>query len=271
MKIMLAMNARDELHILEWVIHHMRFGFDKILIWDHRSQTPISGLVPARESITIFRREEECVCKHDLMLESKAYAEHAEMDWMMYLDADEFLVLPPNLSIHGFIAEREQQADQIVLNWLLFGSSHHDRHPRGETILSTYVWSSTHFDQHVKSIVRVQSAIAPINPHVWRLKEGGRQMAMNEEPVSIETPYFHTNPMSLEENPAFVAHYLYQAYETYMDRKIRICRDDAPNSFRVMESSEIIHSRFNDQETTLVRDRYDQENRERMENGMSRS
>ena len=37
MKTILFTNARDEHHILEWVIHHLHLGFDSIYIIDHLS------------------------------------------------------------------------------------------------------------------------------------------------------------------------------------------------------------------------------------------
>lgn len=41
MKTIVFCNARDELHINEWIAHHILLGFDKIYIFDHLSTTPI--------------------------------------------------------------------------------------------------------------------------------------------------------------------------------------------------------------------------------------
>ena len=41
-KVCLFTNARDEKHIKEWAAHHLLIGFDKIIIFDHKSIIPLS-------------------------------------------------------------------------------------------------------------------------------------------------------------------------------------------------------------------------------------
>ncbi len=37
-------NARDEKNIKEWAAYHLLIGFDVIIIFDHKSKTPLSEL-----------------------------------------------------------------------------------------------------------------------------------------------------------------------------------------------------------------------------------
>ena len=40
-KIALFANVRDEKHIKEWAAHHLLIGFDIIVLFDHKSKTPL--------------------------------------------------------------------------------------------------------------------------------------------------------------------------------------------------------------------------------------
>ena len=45
LKIGLFINARDEDNLKEWVTHHLLLGFNKIIIFDHKSIIPIKSLL----------------------------------------------------------------------------------------------------------------------------------------------------------------------------------------------------------------------------------
>lgn len=265
-RILLITNARDESHILEWLVHHLRFDFAQILIWDHRSIHPILDAIGSKSQdprVKIVRREEEFVVKTRLMQESRDYALQNGFHWMLYLDADEFLCLSPGITLNSLLRGYGRSSGQILLNWLMFGSNHRDNEEPGGTILSMYDHSAPGFDQHVKTLVRCVDAIRPFNPHAWELRRGRHSIGTDRHRAS-NSPWFHPNALPIDQNPAFIAHYLYQSYDTYVSRKVMISRDDEPNSFRPHQSREEIHSQFNDCLTTLLRDRYDHENRAQM-------
>jgi hypothetical protein len=44
-KVMLFTNARNEIHIKEWAAHHLLIGFDKIIIFDHKSDIPLKTVL----------------------------------------------------------------------------------------------------------------------------------------------------------------------------------------------------------------------------------
>lgn len=104
MKTILFTNARDEDKILEWIVHHLNLGFDHIFIVDHKSIEPIDSklkIIP-RELITVSRNDGD-VFKNNLIINAHKYAKNNGYDWMLYLDADEFLVLNDDEDVKSFL------------------------------------------------------------------------------------------------------------------------------------------------------------------------
>ena len=64
---------------------------------------------------------------------------------------------------------------------------------------------------------------------------------------------FHNNIVPFTKSTAFVAHYIYQSEETYMQRKIRIPQDDTGTKRDVDKA---LHTRYNDCENHLMREKY---------------
>ena len=71
-KVALFTNARDELHIKEWVAHHLLIGFDQIIIFDHKSVTPLKNIFQHfNKHVTISRVDTDGPVKLQLMNNAK--------------------------------------------------------------------------------------------------------------------------------------------------------------------------------------------------------
>ena len=55
--VVLFTNARDEKNIKEWASHHLLIGFDKIIIFDHKSITPLKDVFLNFDNITFSKAE----------------------------------------------------------------------------------------------------------------------------------------------------------------------------------------------------------------------
>ena len=105
MKKILFCNARDEQHILEWIVHHLNLGFDHIYIFDHLSKIPISEIIKKTnisKFVTVSRIEDEILLKYKLVEKSYKIAKFI-YDWMIYLDCDEFLYFKNDNNIETFL------------------------------------------------------------------------------------------------------------------------------------------------------------------------
>lgn len=119
MKTILFTNARDEEKIFEWTVHHNNLGFTNIYIYDHLSIKPIEDIVKNVPNILVEPIETEEINKVILMKISYEFAKKNNYDWMLYLDADEFLILPKFENINSFLQNYENY-QQVGINWVFF-------------------------------------------------------------------------------------------------------------------------------------------------------
>lgn len=264
-------NVRDETHIIEWIAHHQNIGFTHIFIFDHLSKIPVESIVKHIPNVFVERINIELTdgvhLKQDLMQLALRYiAKPAGYEWMLYLDADEFLVLPKYDSIREFLGAYPN-AHQIGINWLCFGSNHMDSLENG-TILENFTKSDDCLNEHIKSFVRPEYAVNPYNPHVYTMKKWTLSCAIDRRKLNVNKPYFF--PWSEDAFPdvtivdAYVAHYSHQDYATYIKRKCDLPRDDTGEMREVLSRTEI-HAKHNSIENFVPRDLYNERNKELME------
>jgi len=244
MKVVLFTNARDEPHLREWAAHHLLLGFDAIVIYDHLSMRPLradfAGFDPR---VRVIPCTMSPPIKMPLMKMSALMAKQMGADWMLYLDADEFLVLNTTAAAPAFmrqgiwgvkrwlamIAGTSSDISQIAVNWLMYGTSGIKDElvfPR-DLILDRFVESDETLDQHVKCFVRPGAVADAVNPHFYVLRSGaGRSIgAVDGRPYVAP---FHTNVSNIPyyKAPAYIAHYVFQSEATYRKRKLALPRDD---------------------------------------------
>jgi len=252
MKTILFTNARDEDNILEWTAHHLNLGFDHIFIVDHKSIEPIKCKLKiiSNELITIIRIDDD-IYKNNLIIDAHNYAINNNYDWMIYLDADEFLILNEFQNVKEML-KRYSFADSIAINWLLFGTNHHKKEPTDGLIIENYTKSELTLNKHIKTFVRPSQVIDAPSPHWFFILDQTKMISINMKPMRHHQP-FNECDISYDKCSAFIAHYLFQSEETYINRKINLPRDDN-SEFRQMEEN--IHAKHNEIENLSVKNRY---------------
>ena len=236
-------NARDEKNIKEWAAHHLLIGFDIIIIFDHKSIIPLNEEFKNFDKrVIIIRKEIEGVIKVGLMNEAKSIAKKINLDWFIYLDADEFLILHKKFRGVKHFLNTYTYADQIGINWLMFGSNNLVDEPDG-LILENYKRSRLILDQHVKSFVRPNEIIKCIHPHFYNIRNINRNIGINFR--IMRTPLWkNITNIPYYNAPAYIAHYVYQSEETYKKRKVIL-----PSDFDGKKRRDIgkeIHKEYND-------------------------
>jgi hypothetical protein len=263
-KTIIFTNAREEKNILEWVIHHINMGFNHIYINDHKSIIPISNILKNIPShlITVNEINTNTIDKANLYYYANTFAKKNNYNWMLYLDADEFLVLNNDNCIDTFLKKYEIY-DQIVLNWLLFGSNSLDSE-NDNTILENYTKCENRLDRHTKTFLHISDKEIVIkNPHIYILENMSKSVTSDFEPLNIDEPWFFENKKKFFEVPAYVAHYYYQNYETYTKRKIMLPRDDN-NEYREKITREVFHTHYNDEINLYPMLKYNLKNKQLM-------
>ena len=246
--VLLACNARDEADIEEWVIYHRLKGFRRILIFDHRSKRKISTVLDNQYAgVDVIYVDDEFVVKHELMKRAMQYCTTNGIEFLFYIDADEFFYSNKFDTIQQLLQSMPGQ-NNILINWLVFGSNYHDHTPPG-LLLHNYTRSDPRLNNHVKSLVRVAQVNSCENAHFYYMKA---HVAGNGR-VSVLNPSLVVNPeegpfldevasMPFEAAHTFLAHFVLQSYERYLARKIRLPRDDMSGAYRDCDSNSTVHA-----------------------------
>lgn len=236
-------NARDEKNIKEWAAHHLLIGFDIIIIFDHKSINPLTSIFKDFDKrVKVIRVDlDEGNIKIKLMNDAKNIAKNLNLDWFIYLDADEFLILNNFFKGVKHFLNCYSYADSIGINWLMFGSNHYIEEPDG-LILENYNKSSELLDIHVKSFVRPNEIINTINPHYYNIKNPSKILGIN---FKVMNPPYYSNKINLKyyEVTAYIAHFVFQSEETYKRRKIDLSGDDGSVREDIGKN---IHKHYND-------------------------
>ena len=250
-------NARDEKNIKEWAAHHLLLGFTKIIIFDHKSQLPLSNV------FMNFDKRVEIVnvnylknpIKIKLMNVASEISRNLDMDWIIYLDADEFLMLNKKYVGVKHLLSEFNHADSLQINWLMFGSNYLEKEPDG-LIIDNYTRSNLYLNDHVKTFSRPNRIIDANNPHYYIMKNPNRIYGINNRIITKE---YHRNDIHLkfEKSPAYIAHYVNQSEETFIKRKINLPSDDR-GIMRDFDINQIknIHLQFNDVENNQLKIKY---------------
>ena len=159
-----------------------------------------------------------------LMNKAKEIAKKLNMDWFIYLDADEFLILNNMFKGVKHFLNTYSYGDSIGVNWLMFGSNNFVNEPSG-LLLENYTRSQDKIDQHVKSFVRPNEIKNCENPHFYNIRNPLRMLGIDFK--IMKKPYcFNNIDISFYKAPAYVAHYVYQSESSYKRRKIDLKGDD---------------------------------------------
>jgi hypothetical protein len=179
--------------------------------------------------------------KHHLMNFAPKIAKKNNLDWFIYLDADEFIILHNHFKGIKHFLKSYSYADSVGINWLMFGSNNFVNNPPG-TIIENYDKSCKYLDRHVKSFVRTSEVTHCLNPHFYYIRNMNKML--NVEYKIMKSPQcFSDSIIPYDKSPAYIAHYIYQSEETYFNRKVKLVGDDGiqrPNM------GKDIHKHYND-------------------------
>lgn len=89
--------------------------------------------------------------------------------WLAFLDTDEFLFVVNGHSLPNFLRQY-RRFPGVMVNWVMYGTSHVPRIPDGEKMLDHLVWRAPidyEPNKHFKSIVRPKEVKDCLNPHFF--------------------------------------------------------------------------------------------------------
>jgi len=185
---------------------------------------------------------------------------------MLYLDADEFLVINNDYITNvKKLLSYYSYAHSISCNWFLFGTNFHVKEPNG-LIIDNYTRSEPTLNEHLKSFIRPSEFVSP-DPHRSTIKNPNKAYHVNGKQLKDTKDInncFYQNPINFKKAQVFIAHYIIQSQETYSKRKLNNPRDDT-GTFRD-KNMESLHSLHNNIINTLVTKRYSEKIKKYLEN-----
>lgn len=242
MKATLLSSMRNEgPDILEWVAWHRVIGFDRIAVWTNDCTDGSDALLDALGGIgwvAHHRHHPAPGASVQGEVARHAYADPSLMgaDWLMWLDADEFLVVNAGAGLLPDLISVIGTADGMAINWRLFGDNGHDRSPDG---LVTEAFQRAaplkyRLNRSVKTLHRVDDRITGLFIHrpVWRDTPArpvsllsGAGLPLSQD--FILRPKENGNPQEMvdkgQQSWAFaqVNHYAVKALERVAAKKLR--------------------------------------------------
>lgn len=165
--------------IKEWLAFHWLVGFRKFYIYLHKcsdNSEEILKKLSKKLDIKILIVDPDLE-NPQLKCYEKTYEEFGnEVDWMAFLDGDEFLFPTSDQTIDVALKKfSDKNISALGVYWVCFGSSGHVKEPSG-LIIENYKYRAKdgyENNRHIKSIVKGrQKQISPMSPHFFQTPLG---------------------------------------------------------------------------------------------------
>lgn len=166
--------------IKEWVVFHYLIGFRKFYIFTHLCQDDTNEVLTELKKhfdIKLFPLGPD-LDKPQLKCYQYSYEKFGdEVDWMAFIDGDEFLFPTSDKSIETSLSEYlDKKISALGIYWSCFGSSGYNNEPAG-LIIENYRYRARdgyHNNRHIKSIVRggQGATVQPYSPHIFQAPLG---------------------------------------------------------------------------------------------------
>lgn len=249
-------------YIEEWLWFHHIQGVEKFFVYLNDCTDNTRDILERLSSylnITIHDWSGE---KQQLPAYNHSIKKHKrEVDWMAFIDIDEFLHSPENdlnlSAMVSFFSVEHPTAGVIMARWVLFGSNGHEKCEPG-LVIERFTRRADGADKHCKSIVRMQAVVSTgWESHTFKLKDEFK--VIDEYEQVYEGPYAVTEPKT----PYLfrINHYHTKSAEEYK-AKCAKGRSDIGTG-RVFEVEFAPHDR-NEVEDTHLRDTYGERIKELM-------
>jgi len=165
--------------VLEWALYHRILGFDHILVYTNDCTDGSDTLLDAiaAQGWLTHRRHAPPpgVSPQDAVAaQAKADPALAGADWLMWLDADEFLLVHAGNGRVADLIPAGRGAEALALSWRNFGDGGHDRTPDG-LVIENFVHGmalENPQSRSVKTLFRLTPRIAEFAIHRPIFTEG---------------------------------------------------------------------------------------------------
>jgi len=255
--------VRDEDRIiLDWLVHHLLIGVDKIVVYDDCSVLPIEQKLSSlpdtlRRRIEVIRFPSDLYLDPSKLVGSQVYDESVlrnwgaskqfytynhflktrgkTTDWVAFIDGDEFLWPGAHGSLPALLDRLEAaQAESVILNMSLYGHNY-KLLPFSESPLLRNIRRMRKLWGHGKLLVRPKVIEAVNNPHYPLLRSSKRPVDVSyteQDGEFFETSHIHDGSVDLDVIPHIKHYFDYDALSSIRRRlRTRISGFEEPFSY----------------------------------------
>lgn len=163
-----AIMKNEGAYLKEWLDYHILVGVDKFYLYDNGSTDNTTEILKPYIKKGIVDYKYWPGKAQQMLTYQDSINKHAkDTRWMAIIDLDEFLVPVNHDTVSEFLYTLPQNFAQLVITWIIYGSSGHIHKPDGLVIENF----KKHADKTwgVKSIVNPRLVYALTNPHVHKV------------------------------------------------------------------------------------------------------
>jgi len=200
----ICMAVKDQaLDLPEFFIHHYHhIGIRRFYVMDDGSQPPLSSIpdygIP-RTALTFDYQDPNARSpghSQQLRIYERCLEKYGEKHtWMAFIDSDEFFETPGNETLRQILTKLDAnpKVGALGVNWQMHTSSGLLKRPKSARKSFVHcLWDDPENggvnsnNTHVKSIVKIEKALRPHNPHLWVLKDGAQTVGENNDAIVSE-------------------------------------------------------------------------------------
>ena len=170
-----AMARNEAPYLLEWIAYHKILGFGQITIYDNCSNDASARILHALSKAGVINAVH---WKDRHRKQARSYEQAARrlrpfVEWCLYTDMDEFLVLEPGLRLDDIVPS-EADVVAVLFCWRMFSSS--SRRNRSTRLVMEQFTKASPKDSHVvKSLVRI-GALRRMTVHMPKVGDRERMV-----------------------------------------------------------------------------------------------
>jgi hypothetical protein len=202
----------------EWLRWHSHHGIERFYLYDNGStddwrHTIAHHIKPLH--ITPIAWPGACQ-QLTAYADALARARSEGIDWLAFLDDDEFLMpADPGTTLHEILPDYADAAG-VAVPWILYGSGGQEKRTEG-WVTERFLYRLSWPDDHVKCIVQPRHIVAPlVSGHQFQTHPGGPHM-VTEDHALIDTPHA-TSPTA---ERLRLHHYLVKSWDEWRIRRSR--------------------------------------------------
>ncbi|WP_157269900.1 glycosyltransferase family 2 protein [Azohydromonas aeria] len=163
--------------IVEWLAFHMLVGFNRFYIYAHKTDDGMTQtLLKLARHYPIAVHALDTDAQPQLAAYRHAWAQYGQaVDWMAFIDGDEFLFSPAQEQLAQALAPyQDQPLSALGAYWVCYGGNGHVEEPAGLVMQNYPRHSAPGFlpNRHVKSLVRGGERIDIQASHVFDTPRG---------------------------------------------------------------------------------------------------